>query len=358
MKKHLLAIPVLLLFYVTPSIAQDDIAMQIAEGSMMTQNYASAENNFSKYINSIHDKLPAYLQKVNTYDTASVFQKNFLFPNFTYEHKWAQAYCERGIARLNLKETDSARSDFSMAIKIDEKYAEAYYQLGAILKASGDKTNSCVYLAKAIHFNDTLKRAKDLYRDGFCWMCGSEYFKTGKTHVDLKEYAEGLKSLNYAVLICPDSADYYAYRGAAFDGLGKTDSALMDYTSALKLDSSSYQAYYRRALMYEAKQKYQEAFNDLTKVVSMNPAFVDAYRHRAEDCENMGKDASAQYDYKQVIRLKPSDGEAYYKVAVFMHNAGQDACEYFQKALDNGDDDAQGYIDDCKKAADKNARLR
>ena len=83
--------------------------------------------------------------------------------------------------------------------------------------------------------------------------CGAEYFKTGKTDVDLKEYKEALSSLNMAVLICPDSANYLAYRGAAYNGMGRTDSALIDYSAALKLDSSSYITYYERALAYESK---------------------------------------------------------------------------------------------------------
>ena len=89
------------------------------------------------------------------------------------------------------------------------------------------------------------------------------------------------------------------------------------------------------------KQRYLEAFNDLTKVITLKPSYVDAYRHRAEDSENMGKESSAQYDYKQVIRLKPDDGEPYYKIGLYLKNAGQDGCDYFQKALDRGIDDAQ-----------------
>jgi len=358
MKKHLLFIPLLLLVNIFHALAQNDVAMQTAEGSLMAKNYTSAENNFTKYIASFSSQIPAYMQKVKTYDTCGVFQKNFLFPNFTYEHQWALAYCERGMARLGLNSTDSARADFIMAAKLDERYAEPNYQMGALLKAAGDKINACIYTGKALMLSDTMRKAKDLYTMNFCWMCAAEYFTKGKNSVDLKEYKEALPNLNLAVLLSPDSATYYAYRGAAYDGLGKPDSALMDYTSALKLDSSSYQAYYRRALMFETKQKYQEAFNDLTKAINMNSNFADAYKHRAEDAENMNKDASAQYDYKQLIRLKPGDGEAYYKVALFMHNAGQDACDYFQKALDRGVDDAQGYVDDCKKEAEKEARSR
>jgi len=353
MKKRLLPICVSLFISCLPGLAQDNIALQTAEGSMIAQNYTSAENNFSKYITSISANLPSYLSQVAIYDTTNPFQKNFKFPDFTYKHQWAEAFCERGVARLDQNKKDSAYNDFEMAVKIDPTYPEAYYESAALKKEKGDKVNSCIYLAKALALNDTMRRAKDLSALNFCWMCAADDFKKGKIHVDLKEYKEGLADLNLAILICHDSASYYAYRGAAFDGLGKSDSALMDYSAALKKDSSNYLAYFHRAIAYEGKQNYQAAFNDLTKVISMNPTFVDAYRHRAEDCENMEKESSAQFDYQQILRLKKDDGESYYKIALYKQKLGQDACDYFQKAADNGIDDAQPYVDDCKKAAAK-----
>ncbi|HXP49117.1 MAG TPA: hypothetical protein VN922_04140, partial [Bacteroidia bacterium] len=190
MKKHLLFIPLFIITTCLPAMAQDDIALQTAEGSMMTQNYASAENNFTKYISSISGKLPAYLQQVAVYDTSSAFQRNFKFPNFSYERKWAQAYCERGMCRLDLGKKDSAFNDFTASVKIDPTYAEAYYQSAALLKEKGEKIKSCIYTAKAIGLNDTMKRAKELSNLNFCWMCAAEDFKAGKIHVELKEYKE------------------------------------------------------------------------------------------------------------------------------------------------------------------------
>lgn len=357
MKKNLLFACSLLFAFCTSVFAQDDNALQTAEGAMIAQNYTSAENNFTKYITSISGKLPDYIKQAAIYDTTSPFQRGFKFPSFNYEHKWAQAFCERGIERLDQKSNDSAYNDFEMAIKIDPTFAEPYYESAALKKEKGDKINSCIYLAKALALNDTMKRAKDLSALNFCFMCAADDYKNAKVKVELKEYKEGLALLNLAILMCHDSASYYAIRGAAFDGLGKTDSALMDYSSALKLDSNNYLAYYNRALALESKQKYMDAFNDLSKVIKLKPDYIEAYRHRAEDCENMDKEASAQYDYQQIIRLKKDDGESYYKIALYKQKLGQDdACAYFQKALDNAYDDAQPYVDECNKAAKKNGR--
>lgn len=357
MKKYLQFIPVILLLTSLHVSAQDDVALQTAQGSMMAKNYTSAESNYTNYIHSLSDKLPAYLKKVATYDTCSPFEKGELFPNFTFTHVWAQGFCERGEARLLLGKKDSAYTDFLMAIRVDHKYAEAYYQAALLKKEKGDKVGSCIYLGKAKHYSDTMRAAKDAYTMGFCWMCGAQYFSDGKNAVGLKEYPEALKNLNMAVLLCPDSATYYVYRGAAYDGIGKPDSAMMDYTTALSIDSNNSQLYYRRALLWEEKQKWDMAFRDLSRSIGLNSGFIDAYVHRAEACENMDKEASAQFDYQQIIRIKPSYGDAYYKIALYQQKMGQDACPMFQKAADLGVDDAQGYADECKKAADKAARM-
>jgi len=357
MKKYLRFIPFLLLIISFTVTAQNRDALLTAEGSMLAKSYSSAESNYTNYIQSLVPQLPAYMKKVATYDTCSPFEKSSMFTGFTFNHEWAQGYCERGQARLLLGKKDSAYNDFLMAIKLDHKYAEAYYQASLLKKEKGDKVGSCIYLAKARMYSDTMKAAKEAYTMGFCWMCGAQYFADGKSAVELKQYAEAMKNLNQAVLLCPDSATYFVYRGAAFDGMGKADSALMDYTTALAIDSNNYQLYYRRALLWEEKQKWDMAFRDLTKSIKLNNQYVDAYVHRAEAEENMDKEAAAQYDYNQIIRLKPNYGEAYYKVALYQQKLGQDPCPYFQKAADLGVDDAQGYADECKKAADKAARM-
>jgi tetratricopeptide (TPR) repeat protein len=353
MKKSILLISSFLLSIAFSAKAQNDVAMDAGEGAMIGHNYASAEGNFNMYIHSIAGMLPDYMKKKAMYDTCNGYQRNTLLKDFKINHKWALAFYERGLARLGMNSKDSAMADFVKAIKIDPYYAEAYYQAGLIKKDKGDKTSACVYIGTARLYSDTMKAAKNAYSDCFCWMCGYEYFKKGRDQMDLKEYSDALPNLNMAILISPDSANYYAYRGGAYNGLNNLDSASADYSRAIRLDSNNSVVYYQRALSYEKKQKYQEAFKDLSITIKLNPRFVDAYIHRAEDSELMEKEASAQYDYQQIIRLKPGYGDAYFRVALYKVKMGQDGCEYFHKALDLGIDDAQGYVDDCEKAAKK-----
>lgn len=335
-------------------IAQDDVNFLAGERAYNNGSYKLAADYYSRYIKSFEAKLPDYLSKIHSYDTSTAYEKSSLFPGFSVNHEWAVGYYKLGMANLNNNEFTQAGKDFDVAVEIDSQFPEALLQKGLSIKGKG-KNEACKYISKARWLSDTMKAAKAAYRDNFCWMCGIEYFSKGKTEVDLKQFDEGLQNLNQAISYCRDSANYYAYRGIAYEGLGKLDSAIDDYTLSIKMDSTNYMGYYRRALTYEQKQKYKEAFNDLTKVLIRNPKFADAYMHQAADCENLGMVESALYDYQQLIHLKPSEGISWFKLGLRKKKMGEDACDYFQKAADLGCDEAQSYADDCKKAAARKA---
>ncbi len=352
MNKSLLSVFACLILSSFSAYAQD-ASLKAGEVALANHNDKQAESNFTTYIGTFQSQVDAYLSKLHAYDTSSAYVKSTTYSGFKINHAWAVGYCDRAIARINQGNKDDGAKDLDMAIKIDPTYSMAYYQQALIKKEQGDKLGVCICIGKAIANNDTMKVAKSAYSDNFCWMKGTEYFKSGRNHVDLKEYPDAIKDLNMAISISPDSVNYYAYRGMSYSGLNKFDSAIMDFAKAISMDSNNYYAHYYRALCYEQKQKYKEAFNDLSKAIKLHPRSYEAYSHRAEDCENLDMEPSAIYDYQQIIIIKPSDGNAYYKVALYRQKLGQDACDYFKKALDNGVDDAQSYVDDCKNAASK-----
>ena len=60
----------------------------------------------------------------------------------------ANAYYYRGVAYQRKSENDRAISDFSRAIEIDPRYAEAYYNLGEIMKQQGRNKESERYFSE------------------------------------------------------------------------------------------------------------------------------------------------------------------------------------------------------------------
>jgi tetratricopeptide (TPR) repeat protein len=352
MKKYLLALTFAVSIISQPLLAQD-ASLSIAQQALASKDYQKAQSGFTSYINSFSAQVDAYSKKQHSYDTSNAFTKSTMFADFKINHNWAAGYYGLGVADVNLGQKDDGMKNLEMAVSIDPTYADAHYQLSLLKKEKGDKTGSCIEIGKTLMYNDTMKAAKSAYQDNFCWMCGMEFYKKGKDNLVMQQYGEAVSNLKMAATICPDSGNYGAYLGKACEGAGKTDSALVVYTQAIKSDPKSYYAYYFRGLFYEQKQKYAEAFSDLSTAIKLQPNSVDGYIHRASVCENMDNEASSIYDYKQIIRIKPDYGEAYYKLALYKQKLGQDACADFQKASDLGVDDATSYADDCKKAAAK-----
>ncbi len=328
--------------------AQSNGSFIAGEQAFSAGNYIGAVDNYSKYIGTFQNDIPAYVTKLHSYDTATAYEKSTLFPGFVVHHDWAIACYKRGLANVKNRKPADAERDFDMAIQIDSKFPEPYYEKGLLVKDE-NKDAGCKFINKALMMGDTSKAARQIYINNFCWMSGVSYAVKGKAEIAAKQFAEALKNFDIALSYCYDSASYYACKGIAFDELGNSDSALSEYTFAIHIDSNSYLGYYRRALTYEKVQKYDSAFKDLTRVLVLNPKFAEAYIHHASDCENLNMPDAALYDYQQIIRLKPNEGVAWYKIGVNRKGNGLEACSYFEKALELGYDDAQGYVDDCKK---------
>lgn len=348
---------ILLLFAFTFSLftvhAQQDPSLEAGWAALKSHNYKGAQDAFTKYVNSFKDKVDAYLSTKQGYDTANAFYKQTKYSNFKINHDWASGYAGLGAASFNLGLKFDAIKDCETATKIDPTNAVGYYYLGVIKKDAGDKMGACKCIGAALTYSDTMKVAKDAYQNYFCWESAQEYYKKGMTEVSIKEYPEALRDMRIACMMSSDSGNYYGYLGMAYQGVGKADSAVAAFAKAIKLNPNSYSAYYYRGLVEEDKQQYQEAFDDLSKAIKISPKSAEAYIHRANVCENLDKEAAAQYDYQQIIVFKPDYGQAYYKIALYRQKLGQDACDYFKKAADLGVDDAQSYVDDCKKAEQK-----
>ena len=331
--------------------AQD--ALKAGMQALNNKNYKSAGDKFTTYINSFQSQLNNYYKEQQGYDTSNLYMKSTLYKNFKVNHNWASGYYGLGMANLNLGEKDTALYDFETAEKIDPSYGEAYFRSGMLKKEKGDKTGACMDIGRAIGYGDTAKDVRKAYTNNFCWMTGMQFYKKAITGLEVKEYASAISNFRMATTICPDSANYFAHMGMAYEGLGKSDSASMALSKAIQLDSNSYFAYYTLGVIYQKAQKYNDAFKSLSKAISQNPNALKAYIHRASVCESLDEESSAVYDYQQIIRINPGYGKAYFQIALYRQKLGQDACSYFKKAAALGVNDAQPYVDDCNKAAEQ-----
>ncbi len=138
------------------------------------------------------------------------------------DRKYALAYWNRGVAYANKGENDKAIADYTVAIRIDPKYAKAYNNRGEAYARKGD-------------------------------------------------YDQAVADHTEAILIDPKFAVAYRNRGMACKNNGDVDQAIADYTEAIRIDAQYTLAYRSRGLAHVAKGHYDKAIADYTKAIALNP---------------------------------------------------------------------------------------
>jgi len=172
----------------------------------------------------------------------------------------ADDYFNRGLRHLDIGHNQEAITDFTMAIRIDPDYAEAYYNRG----------NALLYLEE---YNDVNQMVRDALADtgrvGHTW-CSTCFNRVMKAE---KNCQDAIDEYTRAVSIAPNYADAYFNRGIAYLYLGNYDDALADYTCTISIDPD-YAASYRNRVDYEGVIAYY------TSEIRIDPDYTEAYNNR------------------------------------------------------------------------------
>ena len=124
------------------------------------------------------------------------------------------------------------------------------------------------------------------------------------------ELGRALSMVSHAVENIPKKDKEYVAlafmgRGNLYGSLGKTDEALADYTSAIRANPESIDAYEKRGDLYYSMGKLELAEADYRKMIEIDPGSVNGYVGLGLTAELEGRhtDAIGCYDY--AIKLDP-----------------------------------------------------
>lgn len=98
-------------------------------------------------------------------------------------------------------------------------------------------------------------------------------------------------------------AESYSDYGNILIQLGKTDSALINYNEAVKLNGSIYLVWLNRAKLLKDLKRYDEAKSDIDRVIALDPAIGEAYYVRSYYYAAKGETALALQDIDKAISL-------------------------------------------------------
>lgn len=154
-----------------------------------------------------------------------------------------------------------AIKDFTNAIRIDQAFAEAYYNLGGVYLNTGE------YELAIENYNYVIA-LKPFYVDA--------YNNRGFAYYNMKEYVKAIEDYSHAVEIDPKNAVVYNNRGNAYDDMGEYRLAIEDYTKAIETDQTNIESRYNRGIAYYRNRNYKNAIHDFMHILNNNKSDTDS----------------------------------------------------------------------------------
>jgi tetratricopeptide (TPR) repeat protein len=162
-------------------------------------------------------------------------------------------------------------------------------------------------------------------------------FERGVSAADLDEK---VKLFSNAIMRSPQFTDAFLARADAFERQLERKQALMDYDAAIRLQSDSASAFFKRGNTRFDECNFSGALQDYTDAIRLEPRYAYAYLNRGVARFEMKDFVGAERDYCEALLLKPNWGLAYMNRSLVRAAVGDlvGASEDRRKAMRLGED--------------------
>jgi tetratricopeptide (TPR) repeat protein/V8-like Glu-specific endopeptidase len=140
----------------------------------------------------------------------------------------------------------------------------------------------------------------------------SAYFLRAYVQDQLQEFQLALTDYNQAIAIKPQDSLAYNNRGNVKNKQNDLAGALADYNQAIILDPQEAEFHYNRGLLNYKQNNLLEAITNYNQAIILNPKYVLAYNNRGNVKEKQNDLDAALVDYNQAIEINPVFAEGYY----------------------------------------------
>src|SRR5215207_7586880 len=291
----------------------------------MSENVGVAEPLFQEGLG--HLKSREYLEAVKCFDKAIEIEKEPIY------------LCNKGLALCRLEKNKEAIECYGKAIEINPNLADAWKDVGLILKDSGRYLEAVKCCGKAIEINPNLADAwlakglvlKDLEEHDEAVKCfdkvkeinpnlADAWLAKGLVLTQLEKDAEAIEQFNKAIKLDPESVDAWNQKGKALYRLERYGEAIECHDTVLKIKEYEDDAYFFRGQSKCAIEDYTSALEDLNKVSDQFP-FLDEKTTSIGHCYyELGFYEDAENHYREAIKSSPKITRAYFHLALLYAN--------------------------------------
>ena len=135
-----------------------------------------------------------------------------------------------------------------------------------------------------------------------------EETRAGNIEAAVHHYNEAMKFEPSSELI----NNYHQQRAVIYHDEGYLESAINDYSEAIRLNANDGDSYFGRGRVNYDLGKYTEAISDFGKAIDINPENAYTYYWRGLAKYDLGQYPEAVVDFDRAINLNPADAYFYY----------------------------------------------
>jgi len=214
-----------------------------------------------------------------------------------------EAHYYRGNYYLYVKgDSDRAATEFQSALKLDDSFVLAHYDLGAAYQNQGLADQAIKEYEKATLLNPSFPEGNS--------NLGGYYFR-------MQKYDQAVKHFRQAIEAYPNFIQAHSNLGAALNKLNRSEEAIPHLKKAIQLDPEFGVAYFNLGNVYinqgnldEARKAYDLAISKGINFLSLHWNLYDAYTRQ-------GKRLKAKRELEIILQIEPENLEAKKKMEGF-----------------------------------------
>jgi tetratricopeptide (TPR) repeat protein len=232
----------------------------------------------------------------------------------------AEAHNARGVIRMERGEFEPAIADYREAIRIKPNYAEPHANLGAALAQLGQMSEAASHLKMALDMEP--ENAKFRQNMGFALA------QQGKLDEAIAEYKEALR-------LKPGVADVHNKLGSALFAQGKLDEAIDQYQKALRIQPAFADALNNLGMSVERQGNAEHAIALYSDALRARPDFADAHNNLGVALARQNKVDEAVRHFAEAVRIQPRHLSARNNLGFLLTRQGKtrEAQREFSEAL-------------------------
>ena len=125
--------------------------------------------------------------------------------------------------------------------------------------------------------------------------------------------AESLRTLEKAVDLDPNRAEYHLYVAWAANEVGRPQRAEIAVQKALELDQRLGDAYWQRGVLRQKQGAVRDAVKDLNKALELNPDRIEARAALGDSLYDLGRETEAITQYQSAVEGQPDNATWRYR---------------------------------------------